>query len=252
MFNFILFNFFSPLEQFDVLILNTLGEYIFLFDFSNMVGIFFVFLVFFVFLGIFGKKFLIVPNTIQLLIEILYKFFLGLLKQQAGDDAKMYFPLIYFVFFFILLSNLFGMLPFGFTITAHFSITFFLSFAFNLGFLFLGIYKNGLDFFKLFVPKGAPVFLLPLIIAIEIVSYLIRTFSLSIRLFANMMAGHCSLFVVSSFVYSAIAVSVGTLIFFIFIYLFVFVLEFAIAFLQAYVFTILLAIYLNDALSPGH
>ena len=115
------------------------------------------------------------------------------------------------------------------------------------------MYLNGYYFFLLFIPKGTPLILLPLIVVIEIVSYLIRTLSLSIRLFANMMAGHCLLFVISSFIFSFINfIGVKSLFFIIFIYLGIFFLEFAIAFLQAYVFMILICIYLNDALHPVH
>jgi len=177
-----------------------------------------------------------------------------MLTQQAGTSkvSIRYFPLMFFTFFFILFSNLFGMLPYGFTITGHLFITFLIAFSFNLGFIFKGFSENGLSFLNLFVPSGAPKALLPLIVIIEVVSYLIRTFSLSIRLFANMMAGHCLLFVISSFVFSLIAASYFGAIALVLVYLFIFILEFAIAFLQAYVFTILLCIYLQDSLSPGH
>jgi F-type H+-transporting ATPase subunit a len=144
------------------------------------------------------------------------------------------------------------MLPYGFTITGHLFVTFLIAFSFNLSFIFKGFSENGLTFLNIFVPSGAPKMLLPLIIAIEVVSYLIRTFSLSIRLFANMMAGHCLLFVVSSFVLSLLATSYISVLLLIFVYVFIFILEFAIAFLQAYVFTILLCIYLHDSLHPGH
>ena len=144
------------------------------------------------------------------------------------------------------------MLPFSFTLTAHLSITFFLAFSFNIGLIILGFVLNGYKFLYLFKPAGTPVFLLPLIIVIEIVSYLIRTFSLSIRLFANMMAGHCPLFVISSFVFGLLNSSIVFIIPIFFIYFAVFCLEFSIAFLQAYVFTILLSIYLNDSLHPVH
>jgi ATP synthase subunit 6 len=163
-----------------------------------------------------------------------------------------FFPFVFFTFFFILLSNLIGMLPFSFTITAHLSITFFLAFAFNLSFILIGFLKNGWSFLNLFKPEGTPSFLLPLIIIIEVVSYLIRTFSLSIRLFANMMAGHCLLYVISSFVFTLLATNILLSIPLIFIYIGIFLLEFAIALIQAYVFTILLCIYLNDSLHPGH
>ncbi len=239
--------FFSPLEQFDIMYFFTQK-----FDILNIFFILVFFCISFIFIYLFFK-FKLIPTVSQLFIEIFYKFLLETLVQQAGSNSVFFFPFVFSIFFFILISNLFGMLPFGFTITGHLSITFFLALSFNLGFFFLGLYKNGLSFFKLFVPSGTPKLLLPLIILIEIASYLIRTLSLSIRLFANMMAGHCLLFVISSFVFSFLN-SLGTvsLIFIILVYFFILVLEFSIAFLQAYVFTILLCIYLNDSLHPTH
>jgi F-type H+-transporting ATPase subunit a len=192
-------------------------------------------------------------SVIQKFFEFLYAFVLEMLTQQAGRNAVVFFPFMYSIFFFILLSNLFGMLPFGFTVTAHLSVTFFLAFSFNFGLIILGFYKHGLLFLNLFVPSGTPLFLLPLIVVIEVVSYLIRTFSLSIRLFANMMAGHCLLFVISSFVFSILnSYSIFALPLILVVYGAIFLLEFAIAFLQAYVFTILLCIYLNDSLHVNH
>jgi ATP synthase subunit 6 len=145
------------------------------------------------------------------------------------------------------------MLPFGYTITAHFIVTFFLSFIINLGLIIYGFYLHKFNFLKLFDPEGTPSLLRPLIIVIEVISYLIRTFSLSIRLFANMMAGHCLLFVISSFAIICLSkFSIIMFIPFIFIYIAIFILEFCIAFLQAYVFTILVCIYLKDSLQPNH
>lgn len=239
--------FFSPLEQFDVMYFFTQK-----FDILNIFFILFFFCISFIFIYFFFN-FKLIPTASQWFIEIFYKFLLETLVQQAGTHSLFFFPFVFSIFFFILISNLFGMLPFGFTITGHLSITFFLALGFNLGFFFLGLIKHGFSFFKLFVPSGTPKLLLPLIILIEIVSYLIRTLSLSIRLFANMMAGHCLLFVISSFVFSFLNnLGLISLIFIVLIYFFILILEFSIAFLQAYVFTILLCIYLNDSLHPGH
>lgn len=241
--------FYSPLEQFDVI-------YFFTHDDSmDILNVTFI-LIFFIILLIliyFFFKFKLIPTSSQYVLEIFYKFLMETLIQQAGINSLFFFPFVFCIFFFILFSNLFGMLPFGFTITGHLNITFFLAFGFNLGFFFLGIYKHGFDFFKLFVPKGTPKLLLPLIVVIEVVSYLIRTLSLSIRLFANMMAGHCLLFVISSFVFSFLNnLGLFSLSFIILIYFFIFLLEFSIAFIQSYVFTILISIYLNDSLHPVH
>lgn len=189
----------------------------------------------------------------ELIFKNVYLFILDILNQQTHGKGMEYFPFFFNIFIFILCCNFFGLLPFSFTITAHLSITFFFALSFNLGFFFIGVLKNKLNFFLLFVPQGAPKPLLPLIIIIEVVSYLIRTFSLSIRLFANMMAGHCLLFIISSFVFTLIYLY-SWLIFILLLifYILIFILEFAVAFLQAYVFTILLSIYLNDSLHPAH
>lgn len=251
---------FSPLDQFDVFVIGLwsfpgLTVYV-----TNIV----LYLVFLIFLVIIFRKFvlkynmyIVVPTMMQIMLEKLYKNLFVIFKQQVGVKGEKYFPLFLSVFIFILFSNLLGLLPFGFTITAHLVVTFSLALSFNIGFIFLGFYLHGLSFLKLFKPAGTPMYLAPLIILIEIVSYLIRSFSLSIRLFANMMAGHCLLYVISSFfitfVISKSLIGMISISFiFIIVYGIVFVLEFGIAFLQAYVFFILLSIYLSDSLKGGH
>jgi len=161
-------------------------------------------------------------------------------------------PIFSVVFFFILFSNLLGLIPFGFTPTAQIIITFLIAFSFNLGFIFLGIILHGHRFFLLFVHE-APLILVPLITIIEILSYSLRTFSLSIRLFANMMAGHTLLHILGSFVLMFFKNSYYILALFPFaLVLAIFVLELGIAFLQSYVFIVLLAIYLAEILEFNH
>lgn len=243
----------SPLESFEVLVYQPLSIFsevdISITNVSLYLFIVTLSLIFFFGLGLFELT--LVPNWIQLSLEGLYKFLLGLVKEQTEGSGKIYFPLFYTIFCFILFSNLIGLVPFSFTITAHFAITFGLALTMNLGILWIGFLKNGFGFLKLFVPSGAPAALLPLIVIIEIVSYLIRTFSLSIRLFANMMAGHTLLHILATFTIRLHE----TLFFWIipfFLILGVLMLEFGIVFIQAYVFTILLTIYLNDSFHPGH
>lgn len=242
---------FSPLEQFDFLYI----KHLFFFDIAN-IHIYVLFIVIFFTLllsNIYFNKMKLKSSFVQKIFENIYGFVLGMVDQQIGKEAFAFFPFFFSVFVFCLFSNLLGMLPFGFTITAHLGVTFFFAFSFNMGLIILGFQMHGLKFLKLFVPSGTPPALLPLIIVIEVVSYLIRSFSLSIRLFANMMAGHCLLFVISSFVFGLLSsFGVLTIVPISLIYLAVFFLEFAIAFLQAYVFTILMIIYLNDSLHPGH
>jgi F-type H+-transporting ATPase subunit a len=156
------------------------------------------------FLFKFIKNFYLYESLYELLFKNIYLFILDIIIQQTHGEGIKYFPFFFNIFIFILCCNFFGLLPFSFTITAHLSITFFFALSFNLGFFFIGILKHKFAFFLLFVPQGAPKALLPLIVIIEVVSYLIRTFSLSIRLFANMMAGHCLLYIISSFVFTLI------------------------------------------------
>jgi ATP synthase subunit 6 len=198
----------------------------------------------------------LVPSGAQLLSEQLYRFVLAMVSEQTGGAALGFFPLFLLVFLLIAVSNLLGLLPFAFTTTAQFALTFALALAFNLGFVLLGFWLHGFGFLRLFLPAGAPAPLLPLIAAIEVVSYLIRTFSLSIRLFANMMAGHTLLHILSTFVLQLLKLGgpLGVLAALVplVLVLAVFALELGIALIQAYVFTILLAIYSNDSYHPVH
>jgi len=248
----------SPLEQFEILVIYPISLYGLL-DISITNSVIYMVIIFtsiflFHFLGFFNIN-LVYSNPLSSILEFVYLFILGMVRQQSGIVGQNFFPFFFFVFWFILFSNLFGLLPYGFTVTGHIIMTFFLALSFNLSFLIYGLAKHGLKFFLLFVPKGAPVFLIPLLIVIEVLSYTLRTLSLSIRLFANMMAGHTLMFILSSFILSFLAL--GFLGFFpmllVFLLLFfVFVLEVGIAFLQAYVFVILLAIYLKDGITPVH
>jgi len=188
-------------------------------------------------------------------LEFVYTFIFGMIRQQAGVFGQSYFPYFFFSFWFILISNLFGLLPYGFTVTGHIVITLFLALSFNISFFIYGLSKHGLNFFLLFLPKGSPAPLIPLLVVIEVLSYLLRTLSLSIRLFANMMAGHTLMFILSSFIISFLSIGFFGVFpgFLTFVLLFcIFGLEVGIAFLQSYVFVILLSIYLRDGVSPSH
>lgn len=248
--------FFSPLEQFEIVVLYPF-RFFGLFDISltnSSLYMFFTafFILFFCGYGIY--KATVYPVSYwQSLVESAYEFIFDMLRQQTGLQGQQYFPILFLTFFFILFSNLLGLMPFGFTTTGHIIVTFSLALSFNLGLLYTGFVLHGIKFLKLFVPSNVPVLLIPLITIIEIVSYSIRTFSLSLRLFANMMAGHTLLNILSSFVLGIwkSKYTVFALVPFILV-LAITVLEFGIAFLQAYVFVILLCIYLNDALHPGH
>jgi ATP synthase subunit 6 len=245
----------SPLETFEVVLYYPLFP---LLDLSFTNASLYLLLLFFLLVLLLipsTTRTFLVPSRSQLLLESLYSFILTMVKEQTGRSAIGYFPLFLLVFLFIAVSNLVGLIPFAFTVTAQFAVTFALALSFNLGFLFLGFARNGLNFLRLFVPSDAPPLLLPLIVVIEVVSYLIRTFSLSIRLFANMMAGHTLLHILTTFALKMLK-SGGLFLLLAFLpfvlVLAVFALEFAIALIQAYVFVILLCIYVNDSYHPGH
>ena len=201
----------------------------------------------FLFLGSKEKK--IIPNKIQLIAEMFYTFVAKMISDTAGSKAKPYFPFIFSLFMFVLFCNMVGMLPYSFTVTSHIIVTFILAAIVFIGVTIIGFVKHGIKYLELFVPKGVPVVLLPLIVIIEIISYLSRPISLSVRLFANMMAGHTMLKVFGGFVIS-LGILGGWLPLGFSIALTG--LEILVAFLQAYVFAILTCIYLNDALNLHH
>jgi len=245
--------FFSPLEQFEIRLVFPIIKYgIDLSVTQSTIFVWFVFLLFTVFFFLGFVRARLIPSLLQSLCEQSYLFIISIIKQQVGSRGLKFFPIIFVTFFTILFSNLVGLIPFAFTPTSHIILTFSLAFACNLAFIIIGFYENGLTFLKLFVPKGGPKWLFPVIVLIELVSYLLRTFSLSIRLFANIMAGHTLLHILSSFVSAFILFYPSLSLFPFLLVLAVVGLEIGVAILQAYVFTILLCIYLNDSLHPSH
>jgi ATP synthase subunit 6 len=193
-----------------------------------------------------------IPTKVQFIIEMVYSFVVNIVKQQAGREGLSYFPLFFSIFLLILISNLIGLYPYVFTPTSHFAFTFFLAFSCNLGILIIGLHKHGFAFFKHFSPREGPLWLRGLVGIIEIFSYLLRTFSLSIRLFANMMAGHALLHIISAFGVSFAHFMPVLSIFPLIAVCAIFVLELGIAFIQAYIFVVLLSIYLSESLSLEH
>ena len=186
-----------------------------------------------------------IPGRWQSMVELLYIFIANLLRNTVGKEGRPYFPFIFTVFMFILVGNLFGMVPYGFTFTSHIIVTFTMAMVVFLGVTVIALIKHKIHFFTFFMPPGVPLIMAPLLVPIEIISYLSRPMSLSVRLFANMLAGHTLLKVFAGFV-----VALG--LFGVFPLAFVVVLtglEIVIAFLQAFVFTILTCLYLNDALN---
>jgi len=241
----------NPMHQFEVYRIGpeiNLGEINLSFTNASLfMTISSILILLFLFLG--TKKKSLVPTKIQFITEASYTFVAKMINDTAGSNAKSFFPFIFTLFMFVLFANMVGMLPYSFTVTSHIIVTFVLAAIVFIGVTILGFIKHGFKYLEIFVPKGVPIILLPLIVIIEIISYLSRPVSLSVRLFANMMAGHTMLKVFGGFVISLgllggwlpLGFSVALT-----------GLEILVAFLQAYVFAILTCIYLNDALNLHH
>ncbi len=189
-----------------------------------------------------------VPGRWQSMAELSYEFIAKLIRETVGSDGRRYFPFVFTLFMFILFCNSLGLLPYSFTVTSQILVTFALAAVVFVGVTILGFVKQGLGFLRLFAPPGIPIYIMPLLIPIEIISYLSRPISLSVRLFANMLAGHTLLKVFGSFV---VALGLAGVVPFAFLVALM-GLETLIAFLQAYVFTILTCLYINEALHPQH
>jgi len=238
----------SPLEQFEIV---DLSKPLFMIGkvpitFTNSAAFMFAAVgVASIFLIAAGSRKQLVPGRLQGLAEMLYDMVAGMIRDNVGDAGKKYFPFLFSLFIFILFGNMLGMIPYTFTFTSHIAVTFAMAFAIFIVITLIGIFKHGLHFFSLFFPHGAPLATAPILIPIEVISYLSRPVSLSVRLFANMTVGHVLLKVLAGFVVALgivggwvpLLVLVG-----------ITALEFLVAFLQAYIFTILCCIYLNDAL----
>jgi F-type H+-transporting ATPase subunit a len=235
----------SPLEQFEIhpIVPLRLGEIDISFTNSSLYMVLTVVLTAgFVLLGM--RQRAIVPGRFQAAVELSYEFVANLLRDTVGNEGRKYFPFVFTIFMFVLFGNLLGMTPYSFTFTSHIVVTFALALVVFIGVTILGFAKHGFHFFSFFVPPGTPLPMWPLLIPIEVISYLSRPISLSVRLFANMLAGHTLLKVIAGFI-GVLGVA-GVLPF-----AFVVVLtglEILIAGLQAYVFTILTCLYINDAL----
>ncbi|HEV3183968.1 MAG TPA: F0F1 ATP synthase subunit A [Xanthobacteraceae bacterium] len=197
----------------------------------------------------------LVPGRLQSLAEISYEFVADTLRSATGEAGMKFFPFVFTIFMFVLFANILGLLPYSFTVTSHIIITAALALLVFFTVIIYGFRKNGLRFLKLFVPSGVPVYILPFIVAIEILSFLSRPISHSVRLFANMLAGHITLKVFGGFVTMIAGIGIagwfGAALPLVMIVILT-ALELLVAFLQAYVFAILTCIYLNDAIHPGH
>ena len=197
----------------------------------------------------------LIPGRMQSVAELSYEFVASTIRSTAGSEGMKFFPLIFSLFMFIMISNFIGIIPYTFTVSSHLIVTVALALVVFFTVLFYGLYKNGLKFFKIFVPSGVPIAILPLVMFIEVLSFFLRPVSHSVRLFANMLAGHIALKVFASFIgmlgalgflgWMGAILPLG-------LTMALTALELLVAFLQAYVFAILTCIYLNDAIHPGH
>ena len=198
----------------------------------------------------------LVPTRMQSLAEVLYEFVADMIRSTAGEHGLKFFPLVFSIFMFVLITNLIGLIPMSFSVTSQIIVTASLALLVFFTVIIHGFWQHGLHFLKLFAPSGVPIFILPMIVMIEILSFLARPISHSLRLFANILAGHITLNLVGSFAAMMIAAFgvvgwVGASLPVAFAVA-LFALELLVALLQAYVFAILTCIYLNDSLHPGH
>lgn len=202
-----------------------------------------------------SSKRALVPSRMQLSGELLYEFVANMLRSSAGTEGMKFFPFVFSLFTFVLFANLFGMIPYFFTVTSHIIVTVALAVLVMAVVIGYGFFRHGFKFLKLFVPAGVPGYVLPIVVPIEIISFLSRPVSLSVRLFGNILAGHITLKVFAGFV-----VSLGTLgalgwlgaLLPLIMTVAITALEFLVAAVQAYVFAVLTSMYLNDAVHPSH
>jgi F-type H+-transporting ATPase subunit a len=203
-------------------------------------------------IGSAGRK--VIPSRLQSVGEVAYGFVHDMVEDVAGHDGAKYFPLIMTLFVFILFANMLGLLPGSFTPTTHIAVTAVLGFGVFLFVTLLGLYKHGFHFLGLFWMSDAPLILRPVIAVIEVISYFVRPVSHSIRLAGNIMAGHAVMKVFAAFAPMILISGIGVLVTPVSILAItaIYALEVLVAFIQAYVFTILTCVYLKDALHPGH
>jgi len=241
-----------PIEQFEISNLVRLGDR---FAFTNSAA--YMILAFAIIAGVTllaTRGNTVVPGRLQSAVETLYEFMANTVRQSAGEEGMKFFPLVFSLFAFILVCNLVGLIPYTFTVTSQIIITAALALLVIGTVIVYGFWKNGISFLRLFVPSGVPPLMLPLLVVIEVMSFLLRPLSLSVRLFANMLAGHIALGVFAGFVAMLLGAGIWVIIapFPLVMTIALMALEVLVAFLQAYVFAILTCIYLNDALHPHH
>src|SRR5947208_13261553 len=247
----------DPIHQFNIEPLFTIGHignYTIAFTNSSLYMFLSVALISILMIGgVAGRQ--LVPGRFQSMAEITYEFVASTVRGNAGAEGMKFFPLVFSLFMFICVSNLIGIIPYTFTVSSHLIVTVALALLVFFIVLSYGLYKNGLKFFKLFVPSGVPIYILPLVVFIEVISFFLKPVSHSVRLFANMLAGHIALKVFASFIGMLGAIGFigwAGAVLPLALTIALTALELLVALLQAYVFAILTCIYLTDAIHPGH
>ena len=244
----------DPIHQFLITPIVSFGEGGFAFTNSALFMVLTVGLILIYLLASTGRR-AIIPGRAQLVSEMLYEFVANMVRSSAGTAGMKFFPFVFSLFVFVLVANMFGMIPFLFTVTSHIIVTFALALLVFAVVIVYGFWKNGLKFLKLFVPSGVPLYVLPIVVPIEFVSFLSRPISLSVRLFANILAGHITLKVFAGFIVTLGALGwlgwLGAILPLI-MTIAITALEFLVAALQAYVFAVLTSMYINDAIHPSH
>jgi F-type H+-transporting ATPase subunit a len=247
----------DPIHQFqihNIAPLFTIGKYEIYFTNSALFMLIVIVLISALLIGATAPR-AVIPGRLQSVAEMSYEFVANTVRSSAGTEGMKFFPFVFTLFMFVLFANLIGLIPYSFTVTSQLIITATLALTVFLVVVGYGLWRNGLHFFNLFVPKGVPIYILPAIVIIEVLSFLSRPVSHSVRLFANMLAGHITLQVFAGFIIMLAGFGVlgwlGAALPLILVIMLT-ALEFLVAFLQAYVFAILTCIYLNDAIHPGH
>nr|ACZ96456.1 ATP synthase subunit 6 [Didymium iridis]ACZ96457.1 ATP synthase subunit 6 [Didymium iridis] len=240
---------FNPFEQFEIILLGSFGFNSFDLSLTNLSLLTIVISLLLISLtSLIVKSSTFIPNNWQYLVEIIYQFVFSIVAEQAGRKGFAYFPHLFTIFNLILLYNLSGLVPFSFTVSSHVIITFTLALSYFIAWIIVGIIKLGPKFLGVFCPKNMPLWLLPLLICVEFLSFSLRPISLGVRLFANMLAGHILLHILAgAFIYLMAKLIILAIPAYAIVSA-IAVLELGIGFLQAYIFTILLAIYLKDSL----
>ncbi len=247
----------NPIEQFEIHNLKPLfsvGSHELYFTNSAVLMLIIVAVVSLLLIGGTARR-AVIPGRLQSIAELSYEFVANTVQASAGTEGMKFFPFVFTLFMFVLAANIIGLIPFSFTVTSQLIVTAALALLVFFIVVIYGFYRNGLRFLNLFVPKGVPKLILPAIVFIEVLSFLSRPVSHSVRLFANMLAGHITLQVFAGFIIMLAGAGIlgwfGAALPFIMVVM-LSALELLVAFLQAYVFAILTCIYLNDAIHPGH